>query len=101
MGSFLVSYDGLTLYLFTNDEPGVSNCAETCLENWPAFTIQPGDPLVAPADAMGELGTIERADNGRLQVTYNGMPLYFWNEDAAPGDTNGQGLGDVWFVVEP
>jgi predicted lipoprotein with Yx(FWY)xxD motif len=101
LGDFLVNYEGLTLYLFTNDEPGVSNCAEECAENWPPFTVQATDPLVAGNGVMGELGTIERADNGRFQVTYNGMPLYFWNEDAAPGDTNGQGLGDVWFVVEP
>jgi predicted lipoprotein with Yx(FWY)xxD motif len=101
LGDFLVSYDGLTLYTFANDEPGVSNCADTCLENWPAFTVQPGDPLVAADGMMGELGTIERADNGRLQVTYNGMPLYFWKDDLAPGDVNGQGVGDVWFVVAP
>jgi predicted lipoprotein with Yx(FWY)xxD motif len=29
----------------------------------------------------------------------NGWPLYFFANDAAPGDTNGQGVGDNWFVV--
>ena len=46
------------------------------------------------------LGTITR-DDGSTQVTYNGWPLYYFHEDAAAGDTNGQGLGGVWFLVSP
>ena len=46
------------------------------------------------------LGTITR-DDGSTQVTYNGWPLYYFQDDAAPGDTNGQGLGGVWFLVSP
>ena len=100
LGSFLVANNGMTLYMFTNDEPGVSNCTGDCAEAWPPYTVGANDKLAAPADAMGELTTIERED-GSLQVAYNGMPLYFWAEDTAPGDTTGQGVGDVWFVVEP
>ena len=36
----------------------------------------------------GKLGTITR-DDGTLQVTYNGLPLYFFKNDKAPGDANG------------
>src|SRR5581483_2981787 len=43
---------------------------------------------------------IDRAD-GSKQVTYNGMPLYYWQGDKAPGDTTGQGVGNVWWVVAP
>ena len=46
------------------------------------------------------LGTITR-DDGSTQVTYNGWPLYYFQDDAAPGDTNGQGLDGVWFLVSP
>lgn len=103
LGEFLIAPNGKTLYLFDNDEMGVSNCADQCLENWPAYTVNPADPLVANPHAMGELGTIERTDGDRTstQVTYNGMPLYFFASDEAPGDTNGQGRGDVWWVVAP
>jgi len=47
---------------------------------------------MAMAGISGKLGTITRAD-GTMQVTYNGMPLYFWVHDAKAGDTSGQGIG--------
>ena len=46
------------------------------------------------------LGTITR-DDGSTQVTYNGWPLYYFQDDVAPGDTNGQGMEGVWFLVSP
>jgi predicted lipoprotein with Yx(FWY)xxD motif len=45
------------------------------------------------------LGTFTRTDNGTLQVTYNGLPLYFYSGDRAPGDTNGNYPG--WNPVKP
>ena len=46
------------------------------------------------------LGTTRRTD-GSLQVTYNGWPLYYYIKDLQPGDTFGQEVGDVWFVISP
>jgi predicted lipoprotein with Yx(FWY)xxD motif len=89
------------LSVVANDEAGVSNCTEACLENWPAVRVLEGDRLVGGEGVMGELGSIVRADNNQIQLTYNGMPLYYFAEDAAPGDTTGQGRGDVWYVVAP
>ena len=48
----------------------------------------------------GSLSTISRPDGGR-QVTYNGMPLYTYSGDAAPGEANGQAIDNVWFAVTP
>jgi len=101
LGHYLVSNTGMTLYLFAKDEPGVSNCADKCLAAWPAYTVESADDLLNGANAGGELGTITRADDGTLQVTYNGWPLYYFAKDAAVGDTTGQGVGDVWWVVKP
>jgi len=99
LGTFLVDGDGRTLYLFTVDDPGVSNCAEACLEAWPPL-LADGDPTAAGAADAALVGTLTR-DDGTLQVTYAGWPLYLFAADTAPGDINGQGVNDVWFVVSP
>jgi len=99
LGTFLVDGDGRTLYLFTVDEPGVSNCDEACLQAWPPL-LTSGDPTAAGSADAALLGTLTRGD-GTLQVTYAGWPLYLFAADAAPGDVNGQGVNDVWFVVAP
>lgn len=98
LGTFLTDAEGMTLYMFTKDEPGKSNCSGDCLANWPPFVAS--DPLTLPEGVPGELTQITR-DDGTQQVAYNGMPLYYFAADAAAGDTNGQGVGDVWFVVAP
>lgn len=98
LGTFLTDAEGKTLYLFTKDVPGTSNCTGDCLANWPAFVAE--DPLTLPDGIPGELTQITR-DDGSQQVAYNGLPLYYFAADAAPGETTGQGVGDVWFVVAP
>ncbi len=100
LGDFLVSYDGMTLYAFAKDTPGVSNCTGDCAKAWPPFTVDPADRLAVSATVKGKLDTI-KISGGLLQVTYNGQPLYVFGKDAAPGDTNGQGVGGVWAVVKP
>ena len=98
LGTYLVDAEGMTLYMFTNDEDGVSNCYDDCATNWPPFSAE--EPLTLPEGVPGELTTVERTD-GTTQVAYNGMPLYYWVSDEAPGDTTGHEVGDVWYVVEP
>ena len=100
LGSYLTDAHGMTLYLFMKDTPGSgkSMCNDQCLANWPAFTAT--DPLTLPAGVPGELTQITR-DDGSKQVAYNGHPLYYFAKDMAPGDTNGQDVGDVWYVVSP
>ena len=96
LGEILVDGDGMTLYLFLPDEQGESTCYDQCADNWP--------PLGEVAGVGGDLdeallGTTTRTD-GTVQATYNGWPLYHFARDAAPGDTNGQGLNDVWYVID-
>lgn len=102
MGTILVaSSNGMTVYIFTKDvkDSGTSVCTGGCLETWPALTVQAGGSPVAGAGVTGTLGTITRADNGELQVTYNGLPLYFFKNDKAPGDT--AGVYENWDIVHP
>lgn len=100
-GQALVDGEGRSLYLFTNDtqNSGASSCSGDCLVEWPPL-LTDGDPVAGTGVDASLLGTITR-DDGTTQVTYNGWPLYYFHEDAAPGDTNGQGLGGVWFLVTP
>jgi predicted lipoprotein with Yx(FWY)xxD motif len=95
LGSILVDPEGFTLYIFTNDTEGTSNCNEGCIENWPAVS---GDTAVGADLDASLFSTITRAD-GTEQLAVNGMPLYRYTPDEAPGDVNGQGVGGVWFVV--
>lgn len=99
LGNYLVASNGMTLYYFTKDAPGVSNCSGACAVNWPPYTGSTSDVLAGDGIA-GTVSTITRAD-GTTQLTYNGAPLYFWSKDAKPGDTTGQNIGGVWFVVKP
>jgi predicted lipoprotein with Yx(FWY)xxD motif len=100
LGSFLVDDKGITLYLFKKDSPGKSACvaAGGCLEKWPVFFADTIDPA-AGIDAAN-LAVITRED-GKKQVTYKGLPLYYFFKDKAAGDTLGQGVNNVWFVVAP
>jgi predicted lipoprotein with Yx(FWY)xxD motif len=100
LGTYLVDSEGMTLYLFTKDVPGSgkSVCNDQCAENWPPFAAD--DPLSLPEGVPGELTQIIR-DDGSQQVAYNGQPLYYYVQDKEPGDTTGQDVGEVWYVVSP
>jgi predicted lipoprotein with Yx(FWY)xxD motif len=97
LGDILVDADGMTLYVFDSDSDGASTCYDDCAANWPALT---GDVAAGEGVDDGQLGATER-DDGETQVTYAGQPLYYFAGDQAAGDTNGQGVGDLWWVVAP
>jgi predicted lipoprotein with Yx(FWY)xxD motif len=97
LGEILVGDDGLTVYGFTNDVDAVSACYGTCAEAWPPVIVGP-DWTVAPGLDSGIFNAFTR-DDGQLQLVAGKWPLYYFAGDAIPGDLNGQGSGDVWFVV--
>ena len=99
LGSFLVDDKGMTLYLFTKDSPGTSTCYDKCATAWPPLLTSGNATAGAGVDAS-KLGTTARTD-GTTQVTYNGWPLYYFAKDKQAGDTTGQGVGSVWYVVSP
>jgi predicted lipoprotein with Yx(FWY)xxD motif len=99
LGEILVDGEGLTLYRFLNDTEGVSNCSGECEATWPVLATE-GEPQAGDGADAALLGTLERED-GTVQVTYADWPLYYFAADSAAGDTNGQGVGEVWYVVAP
>jgi predicted lipoprotein with Yx(FWY)xxD motif len=97
LGEVLVDAKGRTLYVFTKDKGDQSVCSGKCAAAWPALTVT-GAATPGTGVQASLLSTAKQA-NGSTQVTYGGKPLYYFAGDKAPGDTKGQGLNDVWWVV--
>lgn len=99
-GQIVVDSKGMSLYFFTKDvkDSGKSACVDACLTAWPIFTTTSDAPTVE--GVAGTVGTITSPD-GKKHVTLNGMPLYYYAKDKAPGDVTGQGVGSVWYLVSP
>jgi predicted lipoprotein with Yx(FWY)xxD motif len=97
LGEVLVDAKGRTLYVFTKDKGDQSVCSGKCAAAWPALTVT-GAATPGTGVQASLLSTSKQA-NGSTQVTYGGKPLYYFAGDKAPGDTKGQGLNGVWWVV--
>lgn len=94
LGGILADGDGNTLYMFDDDTPVASACSGECAATWPPFE----GPASADGVDASKLGTITR-DDGVLQVTFGGHPLYRYSGDGGPAGTAGQGVGGVWWVL--
>ncbi|MGZ9583796.1 hypothetical protein [Paenibacillus marinisediminis] len=98
LGTYLTDDQGRTLYYFAKDKPETSNCAGECIAKWPAYDVVDGS--VPSTLNKADFGSITRPD-GSKQATYKGYPLYYFAKDVKHGDTTGQNVMDVWFVVDP
>lgn len=102
LARYLADANGRSVYVFMKDKKNVSACADACAAAWPPFAAGSGtstDSSMKPA----MVGTVTRSDN-RNQTSYNGMPLYYYEDDKQPGDIEGQGkneFGGLWYVVSP
>lgn len=97
-GKYLTDTEGKTLYWFKKDSSGKSACSGPCLEKWPIYYRE---TVAAPKGIKeGEFGTITRED-GKKQTTFRGYPLYYWINDQQAGEINGQGVNNVWYVINP
>jgi predicted lipoprotein with Yx(FWY)xxD motif len=99
LGQVLVGTDGRTLYGFTNDTDAKSTCSGACALAWPPAVVD-ATWAVGPGLDTAVFATTQR-DDGTLQLVAGKWPLYYFEGDAAAGDTHGQGSGDVWFAVAP
>lgn len=100
LGTYLTDRSGRTLYEFAADTSGTSTCTGQCAVYWPPLTTT-GNPTATGAAQASLLGTTRRSD-GTLQVTYAGHPVYYFAQDTAPGQLNGQGSngsGARWWVL--
>ena len=102
LGRILVDGQGHTLYLFNRDEHGESYCTGACAAVWPPLETDSA-PHATGGIAGSALGTIKRND-GDMQVTYRGHPLYYYAADASTaGKTKGEDVdqfGASWYVLD-
>lgn len=100
LGDVVSDGSGMTLYMFTKDTKGAttSACTGQCLAAWPLAIA--GADLPTLTGVTGEVATIDTAD-GRKQLTLSGWPLYYFANDKAPGAVLGQGVNNVWYVLDP
>ena len=101
-GRILFDGRGFVLYGFTKDPRGRSVCSGACAAAWPPYVVRKA-PRAGAGVKGSLLGTTRRAD-GRLQVTYNGRPLYYYVGDRAPGQIlcqNVSEFGGLWLVARP
>ncbi len=97
LGPILTDAAGRTLYMFANDKDKTSACYDQCERNWPPLLTR-GQPQAGDGAQAGKLSTTNRRD-GSVQVVYGDFPVYYYTPDTAPGDTKGQGVGGVWYVL--
>lgn len=96
-GPILSDGDGNTLYMYAPDSPDAATCTGGCAGAWPPLLFE-GTPSVGEG-LSGDLFSTVPGEGGS-QLAYNGHPLYHFSGDSAPGDTNGQGSGGVWFILD-
>jgi len=100
LGDVVADGEGFTLYRFDKDtaDPSASNCAGECAVTWPPVLTR--NKIVFSGIDRDKLGAVKRED-GSLQVTLAGWPVYRFAKDAAPGEINGEAVGGTWFVIAP
>ena len=94
VGSVIVDAQGRTLYRFTAEAQGVPVCTGACVGTWPPALVN------AASGLPKHVATVKRPDGGKLQLTYDGHPLYRYAGDQSKTDANGQGVGGQWFVLK-
>ncbi|GLW63340.1 hypothetical protein Arub01_15840 [Actinomadura rubrobrunea] len=100
LGRILVDNRGRAVYRYDRDSPNpsVSRCVGPCAQTWPPVLWKPNLSITGVDPTR--VGRIRRPD-GTVQVTVGGWPLYHYSEDSSPGDQNGQGVNNLWFVARP
>ena len=99
-GTILANGRGRALYLFTADRGKASRCYGDCATAWPPYIVK-SKPAAGRGVKPGKIGTTRRSD-GRLQATYAGHPVYFYEDDNEPGEVLCQAVnefGGYWYVL--
>ena len=102
VGMHIVDKDGKSLYYFSNDVNGSSNCTGGCLTAWPIFYADSTVTTFSTDLQAADFKTI-LTSTGAKQTTYKGWPLYYYAPNGTPelaGEIKGEGVGNIWFVAK-
>ena len=97
-GTVLATRSRQALYVFNQEKDGKVRCTGACKAAWPVL-YAPASGKVAKRlkGFKGTFGTVRRPDDKRLQVTWNGRPVYTYAHEG-PGQVRCNNV-DGWFVV--
>ena len=99
--TILVNSAGRTLYHDGAEKQNTVKCLAACAKEWLPLVVTVGAKPVAGAGVMAsKLGVLKRPD-GKMQVTYAGLPLYLYAGDSKASEVNGQGVGGIWHAIAP
>jgi predicted lipoprotein with Yx(FWY)xxD motif len=99
--AYLTDSNGRALYVLEGDDSG-TRCTGDCLKSWHA--VSGPTPTAGGADVQGPMIATVSRDDGTMQWTYNGHPLYYYDRDTGPGMYAGQAFSDTyghWYLVRP
>jgi predicted lipoprotein with Yx(FWY)xxD motif len=94
LGILVTDPKGMTLYTFSKDKTGVSNCNGACAQLWPPYIAK------SQTGTNSASITIVKRTDGSEQYAWKGMPLYYYMKDTKAGDTLGNGFGGLLTVVK-
>ena len=101
LGTVLVDGAGRTLYTWDRDTGPTSTCVGNCAATWPPLVLGSGVTTPVAGPGVSLLTTAPRPDDPtKLQVNWDGKPLYYYAADTAPGDVKGDGVGGTWHVIK-
>jgi predicted lipoprotein with Yx(FWY)xxD motif len=101
LGTIFVDAAGKTLYTFDRDSGPTSSCTGQCALTWPPLVLPSGTTAPVAGPGVSLLTAAPRPDDAtKLQVVWDGKPLYTYAADTAAGQTTGEGVGGVWHVAK-
>jgi predicted lipoprotein with Yx(FWY)xxD motif len=98
-GDIIFDRNDQAIYLFDRETTSKPECYGDCAAAWPPVLTE-GAPVASGAAKQSLLGTTER-DDGTIQVTYAGQPLYYYAHEG-PGQVlchNVAEFGGLWLVL--
>ena len=102
VGTILVDANGRALYTWDRDTSATSTCTGGCATTWPPVVLSAGATAPVAGPGVSGLTAAARPDDAtKMQVVWNGKPLYTYSADTAAGDVKGDGVGGTWHVAKP